>query len=380
VGDGTAGSGTLVARSENGGLVLTCSHLFDGSSSNIVVTFASGQRFSARLVERDRANDLAALVIARPDAAEVALSDSEPTGSLTACGFGPNGSFQCVRGPVVGMATAVGATHPSWTIRGAVRPGDSGGGVLDEAGRLVGVVWGQRDGLTYATCGRPVRDLLNRLVGKNDKAQLPTVTDPKGSFDWQAWKADVDARLQSLDAAKQGKGDYVLRDELPDLSPYARREELNGGLKNVSGRFESILSRVESVHERLESIGQTGGGVFGGLSTGKLIVGALGLSGPVAVALMVASGVFALRRKKRGMAAASVSPAGRSPPVVAPITVDSPPPPQRAVPETHYVSYETDSFAKAHQWASEQVARKYPGAAEILQAQDSMIKQYMAAK
>jgi hypothetical protein len=50
------------------------------------------------------------------------------------------------------------------------------------------------------------------------------------------------------------------------------------------------------------------------------------------------------------------------------------------VPETHYVSVEQDSFAKAHQWASEHVARKYPGATEILQAQDSLIKQYLAAK
>ena len=60
------------------------------------------------------------------------------------------------------------------------------------------------------------------------------------------------------------------------------------------------------------------------------------------------------------------------------IVVESPPPPQRTVPETHYVPFETDSFAKAHQWASEQVARKYPGATEVLQAQESLIKQHLA--
>jgi hypothetical protein len=63
-----------------------------------------------------------------------------------------------------------------------------------------------------------------------------------------------------------------------------------------------------------------------------------------------------------------------------PIVVDSPPPPQRTVPETHYVSYETDSFAKAHQWACEQVARKYPGASELLHAQESLIKQCLAGR
>jgi hypothetical protein len=63
-----------------------------------------------------------------------------------------------------------------------------------------------------------------------------------------------------------------------------------------------------------------------------------------------------------------------------PVVVDSPIPPQRTVPETHYVPIERDSFAKAHQWASEHVARKYPGASEILQALDSLIKQFLAAK
>jgi hypothetical protein len=63
-----------------------------------------------------------------------------------------------------------------------------------------------------------------------------------------------------------------------------------------------------------------------------------------------------------------------------PVAVDSPPPPQQTVPETHYVPVEQDSFAKAHQWASEHVARKYPGATEVLQTQESLIKQFLAAK
>jgi hypothetical protein len=72
----------------------------------------------------------------------------------------------------------------------------------------------------------------------------------------------------------------------------------------------------------------------------------------------------------------TVSPKAKS----RPIAVDSPPPPQQTVPETHYVPVEQDSFAKAHQWASEHVARKYPGATEVLQTQDSLIKQFLASK
>jgi hypothetical protein len=39
-----------------------------------------------------------------------------------------------------------------------------------------------------------------------------------------------------------------------------------------------------------------------------------------------------------------------------------------------------DDFARAHQWASEHVARKYPGATEMLSTLDSLIKQQLAAQ
>jgi S1-C subfamily serine protease len=74
VGDGSTGSGTLVDRNEVTGLVLTCAHLFDNATSNIIVGFPGGKRFVARLVERDRANDLAALLIRRPDVEPLAAA------------------------------------------------------------------------------------------------------------------------------------------------------------------------------------------------------------------------------------------------------------------------------------------------------------------
>src|SRR5690349_20959050 len=43
----TLGSGTLVARDDSIGLVLTCAHLFDESASQIIVAFPSGRRFVA---------------------------------------------------------------------------------------------------------------------------------------------------------------------------------------------------------------------------------------------------------------------------------------------------------------------------------------------
>jgi hypothetical protein len=393
VGDGSIGSGTLVARNDAIGLVLTCSHLFDRSTSQIVVSFPNGKRFCARLAELDKANDLAALAIRRPDVEPLSVGEREPIGLLTACGFGSNGVFRGVRGQITGHPTAAGATAPSTTIYGAVRSGDSGGGVLDSNGEVVGVVWGQRDGQTYATCGRPVYEFLGRvrrkLLGESIIAAKPTSPRPQASnpqFDWQTWTAELESRIRTLDAKKQDKGDYLqpgdlnryLRiDEASQLADqFASRSELETKIKGLAARFDSVHTVVESVRQHVQQLGGARAGFLEGLSLTKLAVGALGLSGPVAAALLVVGGL-AGRRMKARLRRLETS-IGKNEPVA--IAIDSPPPPQRTVPETHYVSVERDSFAKAHQWASEQVARKYPGATEILQAQDSLIKQYLAAK
>ena len=145
VADGSTGSGTLIARNDATGLVLTCAHLFDAATSNIIVAFPDGARYGGRLIDRDRANDLAAVLIGHPDVGPVSVDDDwrielSAASMLTAGGYGGDGRFRPVRGPVSGTVQAVGATDPSVKITGTVRPGDSGGGVLDADGRLIGVV------------------------------------------------------------------------------------------------------------------------------------------------------------------------------------------------------------------------------------------------
>jgi hypothetical protein len=374
VADGSTGSGTLVGVDKTVGLVLTCSHLFDGDTEGIVVSFPSGRRYAARLIERDPRHDLAALAIQTPNVAPLVVSNEQPSGLLSACGFGPNGQFRCVRGGVTGQAVAAGATYPSLTISGAVRPGDSGGAVLNARGELVGVVWGQRDGLTYATCGRPLREFLGRIRSRFGRDDAPAPM-PVGL---EARLSAIDRRLRELDAKKQDKGTYLQAGDLSgylriedaprlDTDEFARRSEVEGRLKALATRVESIHSRVDSVREHVQRVAANRAGFFQGLSLGKLAVGALGLSGPLALAVVIAGGLAGRRLKKWRT-------------VTQPIAIDSPPPPQRSVPETHYVPVEQDTFAKAHQWASEHVARKYPGATEVLQALESLIKQYLAAK
>ena len=61
-----------------------------------------------------------------------------------------------------------------------------------------------------------------------------------------------------------------------------------------------------------------------------------------------------------------------------PVAVDSPPPPQQTTTERHYVPFEVDNFRKAHGWACEQLARKYPGVADYLTHLESLTNQYLA--
>lgn len=407
VADGTLGSGTLVASNDTIGLVLTCSHLFDTSKSQIIVAFANGGKFCANLVDLDRANDLAALAIRRPDVEPLTVSDNEPGGILTACGFGPNGIFRCVRGNITGHPTADGATYPSTTISGAVRPGDSGGAILDAHEHVIGVVWGQRDGQTYATCGRPVHEFLSRVrarmfgvpsepaVANVPHAPAAPQRGPSPQFDWHAWTSELDARIRTLDTKKQDKGNYLqpgdlnrylkIEDATKITDQFAPRSEIESKLSGLVAQFNSIHTVVESVRQHVEQITGDRASILEGISLGKYAVGALGLSGPLAAAVIIAGGLFGRRIKSRVQRLESVigishSSKQRTGSDSRPIAVDSPPPPQRTVPETHYVPVEQDSFAKAHQWASEHVARKYPGATEVLQTQDSLIKQYLAAK
>jgi hypothetical protein len=406
VADGTKGSGTLVDRSESVGLVLTCAHLFETSKSQIVVSFANGRRFGANLVELDKANDLAAVEIRRPDVAPLSVCDEEPSGTLTACGYGPNDVFRAIRGAITGHPTAAGASYPSTTITGAVRPGDSGGAVLNTRGQLVGVVWGQRDCQTYATCGRAVCEFLQRIrnrhvANRNEVVAVsPTSPQPQApspSFDWQTWTKELDTRIRALDAKKQDKGDYVqpgdlnrylkVEDAAKITDQFAPRFEIENKLKTVVAEFQSARTVIESVRQHVEQIAGDRASILSGISIGKYTAAALGLSGPLAAAVVIAGGLFGRRIKSRvqrlesAIGIAQSGSKGTLPlPEPRPIAVDSPPLPQRTVPETHYVPVEKDSFAKAHQWASEHVARKYPGATEVLQTQDSLIKQYLASK
>ncbi|WP_428307041.1 S1 family peptidase [Lacipirellula sp.] len=184
-----AGSGTLIDALPDGsrGLVLTCAHLFSEGTGQVVVEFPDGRTHGALVVAIDHQADLAALEIARPAAPTVEVNRELSTASqLTACGFGPAGVYRCITGLAIGYLEGAGQTNVR--IQGAVRSGDSGGGVFDNRGRLVAVVWGESNGVTYASTGRPLGRFLDRALGRRATGALPSATSPaneaNGAVTW----------------------------------------------------------------------------------------------------------------------------------------------------------------------------------------------------
>lgn len=345
------GSGAFVGRSGSNSVVLTCAHLFDANGRTSVIV--NGTRFNARVIALDRAHDLALLQTSARPRRIASVSRQTHSGVLTACGFGPSGAFRHVSGRVVGSAVAQGAEWPSLRIQGSVRSGDSGGPVFDVAGRLAAVVWGCRGGETFAIGGPPLQRILDRT--KNDRPLTPIAREPRDADSAQPNKE----RLRSIER------------EVSDVA--ARLDErfvnANEAIRDIALRVESRLDEFERlVKQRAERPSSRINGFLHPMPLDALTR----FGGPAAVA--VGAMAWWLRHRTVTQRDSRIR-AVRDRPDSTPVAVDSPPPPQRVVPETHYVSYEKDDFARAHQWASEQLSRKFPGSVELLTSLDSLIRQ-----
>lgn len=351
------GSGTLIASSGGRGYVLTCAHLFESEGQTEVQL--AGQSLAARIIAMDRPHDLVLLETQGGVGRVVETAELAATGLLSACGFGSTGELRCVRGPVMGFSTANGAAAPSVRMRGAVRSGDSGGPVFDATGKLVAVVWGQRDGETFAMGGEPLKRILAKLprrvltpVVREPEAKPEVATDSLRK-ELRAYAAQLEERLKRLESlpartpATDVVGSPAARVTAPVDEPKVERQEPTTPVvgERVIGALTAMV-RVES------------------------LFAALAVGGPLGFAAW--AGLTWLRRQRRSATAVRYEPQK--------VAVDSPPPPQQVVPETHFVSYQRDDYARAHQWASEQLARKFPGSVELLTSLDSLIRQQLNGK
>ncbi|MCA9237522.1 MAG: trypsin-like peptidase domain-containing protein [Planctomycetales bacterium] len=332
----SAGSGTLVDVTDDGaaGLVLACAHLFSDGAGEVVVAFPGGGRHGALVVDIDRQADLAALEIAKPRVAPAAIAPAEEAVELAAatqfraCGFGGDGRLQCTTGRFLGQAGD--AQRVSWKFAGAVRSGDSGGGVFDSQGRLVAVAWGATDGVTYASGGGPLRRFLQRVLGRRTERVLarrpvrlaPAADCPNGMCPLvprgnagSAPRVETDPAGNGHAAGAVGAGALVGRgvDERESTPPasacdcgdalaalgtrvhtleqdtqtFARREQLDEFARADEVAQLAAEGRDErsSLAERIASLAS---GAKLGRAAGAAAAGALGVAGPAGWAIIAA--------------------------------------------------------------------------------------------
>jgi hypothetical protein len=319
----------------------------------------AGQSLAARIIAMDRPHDLVLLETQGTVGRVVETAELTATGLLSACGFGSTGELRCVRGPVTGFSTVNGATAPSVRMRGTVRSGDSGGPVFDVAGKLVAVVWGQRDGETFAMGGEPLRRILERLPKREltpvvrEPEAKPAVVDDSLRKELRAYAAQLEERLKRLESR-------------PAQTPATR---VDGSRSNDEAQ-PLDKSSVVNQEPTTPVVGERFIGALAAMARVESLFAAVAVGGPLGFAAW--AGLTWWRRQRRKTGVARYEPQR--------VAVDSPPPPQQVVPETHYVSYQRDDYARAHQWASEQLARKFPGSVELLTSLDSLIRQQLNGK
>ena len=167
---GLEGSGFAFAP----GRVMTNAHVVAGTDSLQVETSEGGRSYDATLVYFDPVMDLAVLDV--PDLPVKALSfaaDVERGESAAVLGYPENGDLQLTPARVRNEVVAAGrdiygdgaVVREVLSLRADVRPGNSGGPVVNRDGQVIGVVFAasvDRDDTGYAMTSRQVVNAVNK--------------------------------------------------------------------------------------------------------------------------------------------------------------------------------------------------------------------------
>jgi S1-C subfamily serine protease len=173
VGQVPAGAGSAVALTPDG-FLLTSAHVVTGPGRNGRAAFVDGRELKFDVVGIDRLSDLAVLRADGRDLAAAELGDATAlrVGQLVVAIGNPNGFAGSV---TAGVVSALGRSLPARSGRtmryidnviqtdAALNPGNSGGALVDSAGRVVGIntaVAGVGLGLAV-----PINEATRQIVG-----------------------------------------------------------------------------------------------------------------------------------------------------------------------------------------------------------------------
>jgi hypothetical protein len=171
------GSGTLIYRQAKQGILITNYHVIKDAQDDILVTFPSGFRSSAKVVATDPRWDLAALLIWAPEIQPVVITDNpaKPGDTLTIAGYG-SGRYQASSG-VCSQYVSPGINQPREMVelRTVARQGDSGGPIFNQHGELAGVLFGAGWRTTAGSYSGRVKKFLLPVVARMQQVPTPQV-------------------------------------------------------------------------------------------------------------------------------------------------------------------------------------------------------------
>ena len=248
------GSGTAVARLDGGGTLVVSNHHVVRNQTNIALHAGDGKTTTGKLVAVDAANDLAAVAI---DATwpVVNLGDEVTIGTpVQFRAFDAGLRFRKYFGTVRSEYQQAGSTG-GFFATGASVPGNSGGGVYSR-GRLVGVVWGNPNGGTAFVRIGPVRRLIERACGAR----------------------------------------RVERNTIPEVQPSSSDEGYSPDFPVPIPRPCDCDERWRQLELRLESLNEHRPSPSSNLDWLKIVAPAIGISGPIGVAIVVAGVLLRGRR------------------------------------------------------------------------------------
>lgn len=193
----TEGAGSGVVYSEDG-YIITNNHVIDGAST-INVTLHDGKSYEASLVAADSQSDVAVLKIDASGLTPVSFGDSDAlsVGDLAIVIGNPLGTLAGTAsdGIVSGLEREItldGKTMTLLQVSASVNPGNSGGGVFDQEGNLIGLVVAKSsgsdvEGLGFAIPSNTVKSVVESLIKDGYVSRRPaagiTVVDLTSASD-----------------------------------------------------------------------------------------------------------------------------------------------------------------------------------------------------
>ncbi len=182
-----AGSGVIIST---GGYIITNNHVIEGAS-NIIVRLTNGKEYNAKLIATDSKTDVAVISISPEEgetltAAVIGSSENLLLGQTVIAIGNPLGKLGgTVSDGIISCLAREIAIEGSGTMsllqtNAAVSPGNSGGGLFDLYGRLIGVVnaksTGQGvEGISFAIPIDTAWDVANQLIDKGYVSGRPSL-------------------------------------------------------------------------------------------------------------------------------------------------------------------------------------------------------------